>query len=103
MELVLTTENFEKEVINSDIPVLVDFWATWCGPCRMLAPVIEDLAKELDGVVKVGKVNIDEQMGLALKYRVEVIPTLMLFRNGELVKKNSGFMEKEEIKSIFGI
>ena len=103
MELVLTAENFEKEVINSEIPVLVDFWATWCGPCRMLAPVIEDLAKELDGVVKVGKVNIDEQMSLALKYRVEVIPTLMLFRNGEMVKKNSGFMEKEEIKSIFGI
>ena len=103
MEVKLTTANFEQEVINSDIPVLVDFWATWCGPCRMLAPVIEDLAKELDGTVKVGKVNIDEEMGLAIKYRVEVIPTLMLFKNGELVKKNSGFMDKEEVKSFFGI
>ena len=103
MEVKLTTANFEQEVINSDIPVLVDFWATWCGPCHMLAPVVEELAKELNGKVKVGKVNIDEEMGLAIKYRVEVIPTLMLFKNGELVKKNSGFMEKEEVKSFFGI
>ena len=103
MELKLGKDNFEQEVLNSEIPGLVDFWATWCGPCRMLAPVLEDLAKELDGFVKVGKVNIDEEMGLAMKYRVEVIPTLMLFKNGELVKKTSGFMEKEEIKSFFGI
>lgn len=99
MELVLTEQNFNSEVITSDLPVLVDFWATWCGPCRMLAPVVEDLANELNGKVKVGKVNVDEQMGLAIKYQVEVIPTLILFKNGQAVKRMSGFMEKEEILS----
>lgn len=103
MEVVLTKENFESEVLNSQIPVLVDFWATWCGPCRMLSPVIEDLAKELDGKVKVGKVNIDEQLGLAIKYRVEVIPTLILFNNGEVQKRNTGFLTKEEVKQVFAL
>jgi thioredoxin 1 len=103
MEVVLTKENFESEVLNSQIPVLVDFWATWCGPCRMLSPVIEDLAKELDGKVKIGKVNIDEQLGLAIKYRVEVIPTLILFNNGEVQKRNTGFLTKEEVKQVFAL
>lgn len=103
MEKVITTSNFEQEVLKADTPVLVDFWATWCGPCRMLAPVIEQLANELDGKVKVGKVNVDEEMGLAIKYRVESIPTLMLFKNGELVKKSLGFMEKSEILEYFGL
>ncbi len=103
MEIVITNENFEKEVINSEIPVLVDFWATWCGPCRMLAPVLEQLATEYDGKIKVGKVNVDEQMALAVKFRVESIPTLMLFKNGELVKKSLGFMEKDEIVSLFNL
>ena len=103
MEVVLTKENFESEVLNSQIPVLVDFWATWCGPCRMLSPVIEDLAKELDGKVKIGKVNIDEQLGLAIKYKVEVIPTLILFNNGEVQKRNTGFLTKEEVKQVFAL
>ena len=103
MEVVLTKENFESEVLNSQIPVLVDFWATWCGPCRMLSPVIEELAEELDGKVKIGKVNIDEQLGLAIKYRVEVIPTLILFNNGEVQKRNTGFLTKEEVKQIFAL
>ncbi len=103
MEIVITAENFEKEVINSDLPVLVDFWATWCGPCRMLAPVLEQVAKEYDGKIKVGKVNVDEQMALAVKFRVESIPTLMLFKNGELVKKTLGYLEKDELISEFSL
>ncbi len=103
MEVVITAENFETEVLKSEIPVLVDFWATWCGPCRMLAPVLEEIAKEYDGKVKVGKVNVDEQMGLALKFRVESIPTLMLFKNGELVKKSLGYMEKPEVIEHFDL
>ncbi len=101
MELVITAENFESQVLKSDIPVLVDFWATWCGPCRMLAPVLEQIAKEFDGKIKVGKVNVDEQMALAVKFRVESIPTLMLFKNGELVKKSLGYMEKDELIANF--
>ncbi len=103
MEIVITAENFEKEVLKSDIPVLVDFWATWCGPCRMLAPVLEEIAKEYDGKIKVGKVNVDEQMALAVKFRVESIPTLMLFKHGELINKSLGFMEKEELVKTFGL
>ncbi len=103
MEIVLTKENFESEVINSDMPVLVDFWATWCGPCRMLAPVLEDIAKEFDGKIKVGKINVDEQMELAVKFRVEAIPTLILFKNGVAEKTTRGFMEKSEVISTFGL
>ncbi len=103
MELTITAENFESEVLKSDLPVLVDFWATWCGPCRMLAPVLEEFAKEYVGKIKVGKVNVDEQMSLAVKFRVESIPTLMLFKNGELIKKSLGFMELSELKKEFDL
>ena len=99
--LELTKENFEKEVISSDIPVLVDFWATWCGPCKMIAPVVEQIATEYDGKVKVGKINVDEQMELAVKYKIEVIPTLLLFKNGQVANKAVGFMDKEEIEKLF--
>lgn len=100
MEIILTEQNFEQEVLKSDLPVLVDFWATWCGPCKMIAPIIEDLAKELEGKVKVGKVNVDEQMGLAIRYTVEAIPTLIFFKNGEIVKKSVGLLDKNEILQI---
>jgi len=103
MELVITKNNFEKEVLKSEQPVLVDFWATWCGPCRMLAPVLEEVAKEYDGKIKVGKVNVDDEMDLAIKFRVEVIPTLILFKNGEVVKRISGFFEKDELIAELGI
>ena len=97
MELILTKENFEQEVLSSDKPVLVDFWATWCGPCRMIAPVIESIAEEYDGVYKVGKVNIDEQMDLAIKYGIEVIPTLLFFKDGKVQFKSVGVSDKSEI------
>ena len=80
MEYTFTTDNFEAEVLGSDVPVLVDFWATWCMPCRMLAPVIEEIASENEGKIKVGKVNVDENPDLARKYRVMSIPTVLVFK-----------------------
>ena len=96
-----TANNFEQEVLKSTQPVLVDFWATWCGPCRLIAPFVEEVAEQLKGTVKVGKVNVDEEMGLAIKYRVEAIPTLILFKDGQPVKRSSGLMDKQEIISYF--
>lgn len=102
-EITITSQNFESEVLNSTVPVLVDFWATWCGPCRMLAPTIEKLAEESNGAYKVGKINIDDELNLAVKYRVEVIPTLMLFKDGQVVDKSVGVLSIDEIKSKFGL
>ncbi|MBE5749645.1 MAG: thioredoxin [Clostridiales bacterium] len=97
-EITLTKMNFQDEVLDSTEPVLVDFWATWCGPCKMIAPVLEKIAEE--DKIKVGKVNVDEQMELAVAYGIEVIPTLLFFKNGQIVKKSVGFLEKSEIESI---
>lgn len=102
-ELTITSLNFESEVIKSNVPVLVDFWATWCGPCRMLAPTIEKLAEESDGSYKVGKINIDDELNLAVKYKVEVIPTLMLFKDGQVVDKSVGVLSLDEIKAKFNL
>lgn len=96
-EVILTKENFEAEVMESEIPVLVDFWASWCGPCMMLSPVIAEIAEEFAGKIKVGKVNVDEQNELAMQYRVASIPTLLLFKNGEIAKTSVGFMPKNSI------
>ena len=96
-EVILTKENFEAEVMKSEIPVLVDFWASWCGPCMMLSPVIAEIAEEFEGKIKVGKVNVDEQNELAMQYRVASIPTLLLFKNGEIAKTSVGFMPKNSI------
>ncbi len=97
-EITLTTANFEKEVLQSDMPVLVDFWASWCGPCKMIAPVISAIAEKYADKLKVGKVNVDDNMTLAQKYRVASIPTLLYFEGGELKKQNLGFMTPEEIE-----
>ena len=101
MALKITKENFETEVLNSSVPVLVDFWATWCGPCQMIAPTIEMLAEEYEGKVKVGKVDVDEEQEIAIKYGVASIPTLVLFENGKEVNRKVGFMPKAEIEEMF--
>lgn len=93
----LNEKNFEAEVLQSDIPVLVDFWAAWCGPCRMVAPVVERLAEDYDGRVKVAKVNVDEEQTLAANYRVASIPMLFIFKNGEVVSQLVGARPYEEL------
>lgn len=103
MEITLTKYNFNDEVIESDIPVIVDFWATWCGPCKMIAPIIEELASSLYGKVKVGKVNVDEEMELAVEYGIESIPTLLFFKDGKVEKKMIGLSNREEILEKFNI
>lgn len=100
MEIIVTKNNFESEVINSQIPVIVDFWATWCGPCRMIAPILEDIARENEGSIKVAKINVDEEMELAMRFKIEAIPTLLIFKSGEMVNKSLGLMSKEEILSL---
>ncbi len=97
MEIELYKETFEQEVLQSDIPVLVDFWVTWCGPCKMIAPIVKEIADEYDGKILVGKVNVDEEPDLTMQYNVSSIPTLMVFKNGQLVNKAVGYREKDEI------
>ena len=100
MEITLTSEHFEQEVLNSSVPVLVDFWATWCGPCRMLGPVIEEIANESGDAYKVGKVNVDEQPYLASQYRIDVIPTVMVFKAGQIAASSVGVQPKEQLLAM---
>jgi thioredoxin 1 len=97
----LTQENFDKEVLQSSTPVLVDFWAQWCNPCRALTPILDELAEEYDGRVRIGKVNIDEQQALATQYGVRAIPTLLLFHQGQVADQIVGLRSKRDLKASF--
>lgn len=103
MEVTITKENFEQVVLKSDKPVLVDFWATWCGPCKMLSPIIEEVRKEAEGKAVVGKINVDEQQELAMQFGVMSIPTLLVFKNGEIVKKQIGFIPKQAVLGLLDL
>lgn len=103
MELTLTKDNFQKEVIESGVPCLVDFWATWCGPCRMVAPIVEEVAKEVEGKAKVGKVNVDDEPELAREYNVMSIPTLIIINKGEEVERSVGAKPKAQLLKMLQV
>lgn len=98
--LILSNDNFQSEVANSETPVLVDFWASWCGPCRMIAPIIDQLAEEYEGKIKVAKVDVDENRELAQTYGVMSIPTILIFKNGEVVNQAIGARPKGELEKM---
>ena len=99
-DLIITAANFENEVLNADKPVLLDFYADWCGPCKMLAPVLHEIAEENADTLKVGKINVDEQMELAMRFQVSSIPILVVFKNGKAVAKSVGYRPKAEIAAM---
>ena len=99
-EITLTKNNFESEVVASDLPVLVDFWAEWCGPCRMIAPTIEEIATEYEGKVKVGKINVDAESELAIRYHIDAIPAILIFKNGQVVETRKGLRPKSELCAL---
>ncbi len=99
-EVTITKSNFEQEVLNSDVPVLVDFWASWCGPCKMMGPVVAQIAEEQAGKVKVGKINIDEEQELAVKYNVMSIPSFMVFQNGQVIESSVGAQPKAALEKM---
>ena len=99
-EIIITKANFEEEVLKSEIPVLIDFWATWCGPCKMLSPVIAELAEEYEGKVKVCKVNVDEESELAAQFRIMSIPTVVVLKDGKVTDTSVGYVPKVQLENM---
>lgn len=102
-EITVTKENFESEVLKSELPVLLDFWAEWCGPCRMLSPIVAEIAEEYSGKVKVGKVNVDEEQELSEKFQVESIPMVVIIKNGKVTNVSVGYKPKEQLTALLDI
>lgn len=100
--ITITSANFEQEVVNSDIPVLVDIWASWCGPCKMLSPIVDEIARTADGF-KVGKINADEEGELAEKFNVSSIPTLLVFKDGKVANQSVGFIPKDKVLELLNV
>jgi len=100
MEVTITSDNFDSEVLQSPVPVLVDFWAEWCMPCKMVAPVLAEIAEEYNGKAKIGKLNVDEQPDLAARFNIVSIPTMLLFKNGEVIQQQVGAAPKEQLEVL---